>query len=156
MLVISTLRLFGPAFSHDRWQKNAYLESMLVHARNLIEFLAERPSKNANDDRDIDAHDFVDSWEVDPDLAERLRSYLPIIDKQISHLSWSRVDGEKKEWRVDLTGDLLTAFESFAHALKKSPALPHSPLLRVDAFNRELGLYRGSPSGGGPAAASSR
>jgi hypothetical protein len=42
--------------------RNALLESELLHARNVIEFLLGRPKKVRFDSRDISARSFVSEW----------------------------------------------------------------------------------------------
>jgi hypothetical protein len=76
---------------------NAFLESELLHARNVIEFLIGRPKRKQQRyrDSDISARDYLPGWTPDDDeVSRRLTEALPQIDKQLSHLSWARVDGK--------------------------------------------------------------
>jgi hypothetical protein len=67
----------------------ACLESMLLHARNLIEFVIEGRTGS-----DIHRSDYVQKWAPEKSPAtRRLRSDRQMLDKALSHLSWERVKG---------------------------------------------------------------
>ena len=67
----------------------ACLESMLLHARNLCEFLIEGRYKSS----DIHRSDFTPRWSPPNSPAKaRLRNARPMLDRHLAHLSWERVE----------------------------------------------------------------
>jgi hypothetical protein len=68
---------------------NAFIESGIIHSRNLIEFLlfkSWRPDSMVPED-------FTSTWEPRPAGAvQRLRSSYPAMHAYVAHLSWERVD----------------------------------------------------------------
>jgi hypothetical protein len=95
---------------------NAALEAMLVHARNLTEFLVR-----GRDRRDIHRHDFLPSWNPPRSAARaRLERDWKTISEHLSHLSWQRVDAGRQEYKTDgLAQATLTVFEGFYAALQR-------------------------------------
>ena len=62
---------------------------MLLHARNLGEFLIEGRYKTS----DIHRSDYAPGWSVpNSPTKRRLRDARPMLDHHLSHLSWERVD----------------------------------------------------------------
>jgi hypothetical protein len=77
----------------DQILKNIYLESFLVHTRNLIDFLDYR-----NDTRDIRSSDFgVKKMTINLPKGNTLTE----INKFLSHLTWDRVGKAKPGWYVN-------------------------------------------------------
>jgi hypothetical protein len=70
----------------------ALLESTLVHARTLIEFLT------GTDNRDIRAEQLCPGWQIDPTDREALRLRREGINKHLAHLSWARVTDMPARW----------------------------------------------------------
>ena len=109
MLVVTTGRLFGAPGPRDQPECNAYLESMLLaHAPGISSSSSSAGPARCLTPAHSTCPDFAPDWEPDPEIAERVRGYLPIIDQQVSHLTWQRVVGDKSEWRLwDLRGALV-------------------------------------------------
>jgi hypothetical protein len=101
--------------SGDRRVANACLQSMLLHARNLMEFLIEPywPS-------DIHRTDFAPEWSP-PNISakERLRDARPIFDRQLSHLNWDLIDGEAPDHDSELIAyDIVEVMGMFVEHLR--------------------------------------
>lgn len=77
--------------SGNQIENNIYLESFLIHLRNIIDFLQDEKYPN-----DIKVSDF-DLSKVEILLPEN-NTYLEI-NKRINHLTWERVSGDKIGWR---------------------------------------------------------
>lgn len=75
--------------------QNALLESFLVHNRNLINFIAGG-YKGSRDSGDIQPADFLgyDWWPGDEEYDRRIRGRLPVINQNLQHLSWARVQAD--------------------------------------------------------------
>ena len=72
----------------------ACLESMLLHARNLSEFLIEGRYKSS----DIHRSDFTPTWSPPNSPAKkRLRDARSMMDRHLAHLSWDRVEVDVPE-----------------------------------------------------------
>ena len=73
----------------DRASANAFIESGIIHARNLTEFLL---CKSRREDSLV-PEDFTTSWVPGPAAAvQRLRSNYRAMHAYVAHLSWERVD----------------------------------------------------------------
>jgi hypothetical protein len=110
--------------------QHATLEAMLIHARNLIEFLVVREP----DSRGMHAMDFVVDWQAPTkatmksvrDAAARLCNERRSINEHLAHLSWARVEPIDKDWKFEqLVGDVLTVFDDVVRQpdKAKSPAV---------------------------------
>lgn len=74
--------------------QNAVMEAALVHARCLITFLCGN-YKGARSRADITPADFlVRPWSLPAEDDEQLRGYLPILNVNLAHLSWERLDDQ--------------------------------------------------------------
>lgn len=115
MLAESSMRLKdGNAL--DLVVGNALLESMLIHARSVADFLIRDSSYQS----DLRRTDFTDlDWQPAPqDAVVRVSAMIPKIHKQVAHLTWERVDHVKQEWSptviaadlVRIADDWLTHF----------------------------------------------
>jgi hypothetical protein len=93
--------------------ENHHLESALLHARSLIEFLIGRERRHRND---ISPDDFVEGWWApEGPHTDRLRAALPVIDQHLSHLTWTRVTQGAQSWSYpDMRNDVLGVFADFA------------------------------------------
>jgi len=81
----------------DSLMGNALLESFLVHARLLIDFLYGRPKTGYDD---IRAEDMLDpgEWErIRPEQTQLLKDTKHDADKFLAHLTTTRLD-RSKEW----------------------------------------------------------
>lgn len=72
------------------------MESMLVHARCLINFTCGNYRGNQQP-TDIQPKDFlgVDWWPRDEPFERKLRGRLAFINQELQHLSWRRVDDKE-------------------------------------------------------------
>ena len=98
--------------------RNATLESMLVHARNLLDFFCGAPS--AKDD--IRAGHFVSkggsSWTSSK--LGFLKEHKDDINKHLSHLTFARV-GEKPQWEPSrIQTEIEAAYAEFLGLLPES------------------------------------
>lgn len=104
--------------------RNVYLEAMLLHSRNMIEFLCGRPTgtpgRSQWKPRDIRPADFLEDWNPPPEPVERLHVQLDLIDKHLSHLSWERTK-DQREWTPAVIDDLATLFDAFVASMEGRP-----------------------------------
>ncbi|HMG26172.1 MAG TPA: hypothetical protein VKH36_05090 [Acidimicrobiia bacterium] len=93
----------------------ACLESMLLHARNLGEFLIEGRYKTS----DIHRSDFAPGWSPPNSPAKRrLRDARPMLDRHLSHLSWERVEeGEPDHDQKRIADDMVEVMGTFVDHL---------------------------------------
>ena len=102
----------------------AAIESCLVHARLLIEFLVGRPKKNgpgrSRESSDIKPSMFVDSW--DPVDRDRFDVFLDRLDKHLVHLSKERatISVDDGRWALDEIPRILGVMTEFALELEKA------------------------------------
>jgi hypothetical protein len=93
MCAASAIRAATPN-ARDVIEANAYLESTLLHARNLYEFLVANRKSPRDDDllrTDFTRMDWTASKHA-PDAVRRLAAAIPDVHKHLSHLTWARVD----------------------------------------------------------------
>lgn len=102
--------------------QHAPVESYAVHLRNMINFFFPPSSR----DTDVCAKDFFineETWEkVRPQLSETLAIAKIRADKEVGHLTTSRLSGtpKGKEWDVkNLTGELMPLFIFFCQSADK-------------------------------------
>ena len=103
---------------------NAYLESMLFHARALSDFFVHKKKGFPSDIRRTEFGS-VD-WQPGPaDAVARIESNSPVIDKHLAHLTWERVSGEPHEWRyAEVAADLVAVADDWSeHLATQVPAL---------------------------------
>lgn len=111
--------LIGPgvptATDDQRTAWNAALESALLHARALIEFMLD-PKKH---DDDIRPDDFYPGWAGPPPAVRaRLDAERKLLHKHLSHLTWKRVSDEPAAWDHNATVRLIVdQLASFADHL---------------------------------------
>ena len=99
----------------DTLQNNAYVESFVLHLRNLIDFLyAPRNPKQPDDMRADDfVKDAVEWNKVRPAKTPLLRDAEMRVDKLAAHLTYARVELSKK-WRYpDIYSDLSKVLQRF-------------------------------------------
>jgi len=96
---------------------NALLESFVIHARNLLDFLY--PKKNLWPD-DVIAGDFFDdpkSWISErPSKSEKIASLHNRAGKEVAHLTYARLDvtPETKPWQfVEIANEVVSVFDKF-------------------------------------------
>jgi hypothetical protein len=99
----------------DRVAK-ACLESMLLHARNLVEFLIE-----SSWDSDVRRSDFAPRWSA-PNIPakKRLQDARPTWDRNLSHISWERIEGgdAPDHYYQRVAGDVVDVMGTFVEHLK--------------------------------------
>ncbi len=102
----------------NQWVDNALIESFLVHARNLIQFLyPDGPFKT-----DVLAKHFFDEperWEsLAGDLPEGLKSVAQRANKLLAHITYDRIEmvGEKKKWDWSGIHDAIIARVDLFHS----------------------------------------
>ena len=124
MLAEASQRIRTAQRDADVVATNAYLESMLFHARALSDFFVHTKSGFPSDIRRTDFAG-VD-WQPGPaDAVARIRSRAPLIDKRLAHLTWERVSSRPHEWRyAEVAADLVAVAEGWAdHLATQAPAL---------------------------------
>jgi hypothetical protein len=95
MCALSGMRM---VIATDQHARNAYLECTLLHARALEEFLVLAPRSPRPDD--MRRTEFAREWNPHPSHAvARLGSRRITVNKNLAHLTWTRVDDpEPPEW----------------------------------------------------------
>ena len=113
MLAETSRRIGAAKRDADTVATNAYLESMLFHARALSDFFVlERGFRS-----DIRRTDFGSAdWQPGPaEAVARIRANAPVIDKRLAHLTWERVVGAPHEWRyTEVAADLVAVAEEWS------------------------------------------
>jgi hypothetical protein len=94
----------------------ACIESLLLHARNLSEFLIEGRYKTS----DIHRSDFAPRWSPPNSPAKsRLRNARRMLDRNVSHLSWERVEvTEPHDDPERIVDDMLEVMGAFVEHLE--------------------------------------
>ena len=94
---------------------NACLESMLLHARNLMEFLIEHYWST-----DIHRTDFAPEWSPPSSPAkERLLDARPTFDPHLSHMTWERLDADTHDHDAErIANDLVELMRAFVEHLR--------------------------------------
>jgi len=124
MLAETSWRIPAAKRDGDVVATNAYLESMLFHARALSDFFVHKKKGFPSDIRRTDFGS-VD-WQPGPaDAVARIESNAPVIDKNLAHLTWERVSGEPHEWRyAEVAADLVAVADDWSeHLATQVPAL---------------------------------
>jgi hypothetical protein len=102
----------------DQAPRNAYLESSLMHARGLYEFLIK--DKRRPRDDDMLREDFGPAWKAAPgrevEAKIRLAAWLPDAYMHLAHLTWRRVDEpDQHEWTpVQIASDIINLSRGWA------------------------------------------
>jgi hypothetical protein len=102
---------------------NALLESFVIHARALLDFLyAERPRSD-----DVIAEDFLSSpndWpKIRPPKTDLLKTIHRRVGKEAAHLTYARLDvtQETKLWAfLQIAEDITIVFDQFLEIVPKS------------------------------------
>jgi hypothetical protein len=109
MLVEIARRLTPPLA--DTVTTNAYLESFLIHARALDDFLEKSDGK---EDNDVIARDYYGGWAPKTSLPPGLRK---VINKRVAHLTDVRAKPHEGVQPSDILRPLLGTFCAFADKL---------------------------------------
>lgn len=90
---------------------NACLESLLLHARSLIDFLLLGKGSSG----DLHRSDFIPMWApVKGEETKRLRAAMPMLHRHLAHLTWERVDASEQEWSYrHIAADVLHVYADF-------------------------------------------
>ena len=133
MMAAASNRIRSSKQAGDGVGANAYLESMLLHARALADFFVHTKRGFPSD---IRRTDFTDTdWEPAPaELVARIKVNSPVIDKHLAHLTWERVDDDPQEWHYpDVAADLVAVADKWsAHLCATNPDL--YPMFRPLVF----------------------
>jgi len=101
--------------NRDRFIGSVYTDSILLHVRNLYEFLIYTPYKDS-----IRAIDFLKnkSWESS-ELNLVNKALIEVINKYRSHPSYSRKMGEEKpKWKIkEMRDEINAAYQEFIEEL---------------------------------------
>jgi hypothetical protein len=104
----------------DSIEFNAYLESTLLHARNLYEFLVATPRQD-----DMGRIDFAtenwDARECAPETVRQLEVAVRLLHKHLAHLTWARVDAPSKpRWETLAIADgVARLVQAWAEAVQR-------------------------------------
>ncbi len=105
-------------------------EAFLIHARSLRDFFWEKKSSGGKRRNDVVAEEFFrdpDTWRTQkgPKSESLIKTWKPI-DRQLSHLTWERIDRERftnlERYVPALAEDLLKEWETFLSALNGAAA----------------------------------
>jgi hypothetical protein len=100
---------------------NALLESTLLHARALIEFLlniGHRPT-------DVTASTFLPGWEIEAEHRESLDAPRKLLNKHLAHLTTDRVTDRRQAWPYpEIVNELID------HLRRYHAQLPHESQAR--------------------------
>jgi len=107
----------GSAVEQERTRR-AMLECMLLHARNLYDFLAnDKPARYKDD---LLAEHFIDGYNPRPNAMEYVRKNRERIHKLLAHISKTRPSIDRI-WRLDLFWKEITAaWEHFRAELERT------------------------------------
>jgi hypothetical protein len=117
--------------SDPEWLRNAYVESWVVHFRNILDFFYPPSSVSPEDVVAVDyfdnAHDFLSLL---PELPPILASGRKRANREIAHLSYKRIGitQEEKEWHfAAVTSELDQLMSSFLRKVAKTKLGPRWP-----------------------------
>jgi hypothetical protein len=125
-----------PSTQCDAVAEIAYLESMLIHARSLIEFLA----RNRIRPTDLHRDDFLSapSWNLPEADKNRCDSYYRDMSKHLAHLTRDRLhewpEATPPEWLDSLPVDVTAMFGQFVLELterRPEVAEAFSPTMQI-------------------------
>ena len=145
MMAEASSRIRSGRLAKDDVAANAFLESMLLHARATTDFfIMDRRYPS-----DIQRTEFAPEWIPEPtDAVKRIRAHVKLINKHLAHLTWERLDNESPPWDYnDIADDILAvAVRWSVHLRSSEPSLDaiFHPLV-VSAQNA---LNYTPPSGG--------
>lgn len=108
----------------DGLARNVFLESALLHARNLVEFIA-----TPHDDKYMRPEDFAPGWDYRP--WTELKRELGPLNQHLSHLSWKRLDPNAAALSRNLFRRVLDGCEAFRVHLAASPSVGDGTLVDV-------------------------
>lgn len=136
-MVDMALRLKDPK---DGVERNAYLEGMLLHARNLIEFLRTKSTPRSDD---MWPGDFVTKWD-----AAKIESFdheWRSTNKHLSHLTWTRTEVSGTWDTDDIVPRVLDAFRTFVELAERQHAARAVDLRTI--YMHSASAFRGRSGG---------
>ena len=137
-MVTATLRHREIEDAGGDWiERNINLESALLHARALIEFLVR---KSGRDDYMFPS-DFGSGW--DTSQCREVASQLGALNAHLAHLTWTRLDKDAPRVSRTLIYDVLTDSGAFASYLKKNGRLGWQAIEEAIAEAKRLAESRG-------------
>lgn len=105
----------------DDYKANIAMESIISHARNLVEFYYFDPKSGTDYAR---ASDFIENWPNNrPNKTTDLNLVLSRGNKEITHLTYKRIYGvpEEKNWNLsNIYKDLMVVTKKFLNNLEES------------------------------------
>jgi hypothetical protein len=122
----------------DEATHDSHLESTLLHARNLIEFLIGAQIGRGRT-TDVRAQVFVPQWAMDDAAVSALGDRLGVIDKHLAHLTWARVSEGKQLWPYPgIVREIVEHMREYHKAMKASGvAFDNAVGDELDAIDRE-------------------
>lgn len=133
---------------HPAIVQNALLEAVLIHARQLIDFLIRNPTR----DDDMIRSDFGGGdWTPSPaDAVARLDSadLRDLINKHLAHLTWGRIAPEPPAWEVaSIVEDLIVVAAEWGKSLQeKEPGPAEQMRILIEVLRGGHRTSAGSPS----------
>ena len=116
-MMLGALAAFsGQQVSEHVW-KNLAMEGFLLHLRNLRDFFYSTSESSKPDD--VLAEDYVSSWDTDrPPLAQVIAEKRERLNRQLAHLSYSRLRFQKSWGNLDeMRGEIMKTANSFLEVL---------------------------------------
>ena len=118
MMAEASSRIRSGRLAKDDVAANAFLESMLLHARSAADFFVMTRGYPT----DIRRTDFAPERNPEPtDAVERIRVHVKLIDKHLAHLTWERLDNASPAWDYnDIADDILAVADRWSVHLRSS------------------------------------
>lgn len=145
MMAEASSRIRSGRLAKDGVAANAFLESMLLHARATTDFFVMTRGYQS----DIRRTDFAPEWNPEPtDAVERIRAHVRLIDKHLAHLTWERLDNASPVWDYyDVADDILAVADRWSvHLCSRDPGL-HATFRPLVVLAQNVPNYT-PPSGG--------
>ena len=150
----TAVEAYSPALRRkQRFQHNLLLESVLVHARVLYEFLFTPPSsKHPKDARAVQFFDNPKQWKPDKSkLCPFLTDNLGRMNRSLQHISYDRIAFGPNLWKIGtVASEIHTAWDYFVSELPEEQkqwlhwALEGQRKDDKRWFLRKVGLEQGS------------
>lgn len=124
MMAEAASRIRSGALNADPVAANAYLESMLLHARATADFFVLSRGYPS----DIRRTDFTEDWEPAPtEAADRIRASAKLMDKHLAHLTWERLGDATPSWDFsNIADDVLAVADQWSINLSISNPVLYS------------------------------
>ena len=118
MMAEASSRIRSGRLAKDDVAANAFLESMLLHARSAADFFVMTRGYPT----DIRRTDFAPERNPQPtDAVKRIRAHVRLMDKHLAHLTWERLDNASPAWDYnDIADDILAVADRWSVHLRSS------------------------------------